>query len=149
MFLRRYLIAATVLTLTWPAQANAAPLPKLVGKTEQGAAVDLAAYKGKVVLLFFWSTECAVCLDQLPEMRRNLKGWRGKDFLIIAVNQDHAMANLNGSSPISGERCPDLEEEIGIIAVAVGHTFDDLDLVVDALDQVGSQRPLAVRQDAG
>jgi transposase len=61
----------------------------------------------------------------------------------------HVEILKKGSSPISGERCPDLEEEIGIIAVAVGHAFDDLDLVVDALDQVGSERPLAVRQDAG
>ncbi len=106
MFLRQYFIAATVLTLTWLAQANAAPLPKLVGKTEQGATVDLAAYKGKVVLLFFWSTECAVCLDQLPEMRRNLKGWRGKDFLIIAVNQDHAMANLNAYKQVLDKVAP-------------------------------------------
>ena len=67
----------------------------LVGKTGQGATVDLANDKGKVVLVFFWSTECAVCLDQLPEMRRNLNGWRGQDFLIIAVNQDRAVADLS------------------------------------------------------
>src|SRR5690606_9615635 len=37
-----------------------------------------------------------------------------------------------GSSPNSGERGPDLEEEVGVIAEAVGHALDDLDLVVDA-----------------
>lgn len=50
---------------------------------------------------------------------------------------------------MSVERRPDLQEELGVVAVAVGHTFDDLDLVVDALAQVGSQRPAAVGQDAG
>jgi hypothetical protein len=54
-----------------------------------------------------------------------------------------------GSSPISGERRSDLEEEIGVIAVALGHALDDLDLVVDALDEVGAERPSAVREDAG
>ena len=40
-----------------------------------------------------------------------------------------------GSSPNSGEGGADLEEEVGIIAEAVGNALDDLDLVVDALDQ--------------
>ena len=71
-------------------RAASAPvaLPSLSGHTPQGQAVDLAAYRGKVVMLLFWSTDCAVCLNTLPELRRNLAGWRGKDFVVIAVNQD-------------------------------------------------------------
>jgi hypothetical protein len=42
----------------------------------------------------------------------------------------------------------DLEAEAGIVAEAVGHALDDLDLVVDALDEVGTERPTAVGQDA-
>jgi peroxiredoxin len=60
----------------------------------QPAAVDLAQLRGKVVLVFFWSTDCPVCLDKLPELRRNLEGWRGKDFVIVAVSQDRSMADL-------------------------------------------------------
>ena len=87
-------------------QVHAAPPASLVGRAEQGSPVDLARYKGKVVLLYFWSTECAVCLDQLPEMRRNLKGWRGKDFQIIAVNQDRAMADLNAYEQVLDKVAP-------------------------------------------
>src|SRR4051812_42966283 len=94
MKLRCYVSAVAVVTLSVLSQAKAGSLPTLAGKTELGTAVSLSSYKGKVVLLYFWSTECAVCLDQLPEMRRNLKGWKGNDFLIIAVNQDDAMSNL-------------------------------------------------------
>jgi peroxiredoxin len=79
-------------SLCGPAQG--AQAPSLVGKTMQPAAVDLAELKGKVVLLFFWSTDCPVCLDKLPELRRNLEGWRGKDFVIVAVSQDRSMADL-------------------------------------------------------
>src|SRR5690606_14031850 len=56
-------------------------------------------------------------------------------------------ASKNGSSPKSGEGRPDLQEEVGVVPVAVGHPLDDLDLVVDAFDQIGSQRPAAVGQD--
>jgi thiol-disulfide isomerase/thioredoxin len=95
MQLKSCSIAAVLAATICLAPAQAAPPVVLVGKTAQGATVDLASYKGKVVLLFFWSTECAVCLDQLPEMRRNLNGWRGQDFLIVAVNQDRAVADLS------------------------------------------------------
>src|SRR5690606_35386166 len=54
---------------------------------------------------------------------------------------------LFGSSPKSGEGRPDLQEEVGVVPVAVGYPLDDLDLVVDAFDQIGSQRPAAVGQD--
>jgi peroxiredoxin len=66
----------------------------LVGKTMQPATVDLQQLRGKVVMLFFWSTACPVCLDKLPELRRNLQGWRGKDFVIVAVSQDRSMDDL-------------------------------------------------------
>lgn len=66
----------------------------------------LAKYKGNVVMLYFWSTECAVCLDQLPEMRRNLKGWRGKDFVILAVSQDRAMSDLNADAQVLDKVAP-------------------------------------------
>ena len=66
----------------------------LTGRTTQGERVDLKALHGKVVLVFFWSTDCPVCLDKMPEFRRNLEGWRGKDFVIVAVNQDRSMDDL-------------------------------------------------------
>jgi peroxiredoxin len=76
------------------AQAQAPQRASLVGKTMQPAAVDLQQLRGKVVMLFFWSTACPVCLDKLPELRRNLQGWRGKDFVIVAVSQDRSMDDL-------------------------------------------------------
>lgn len=78
-----------------PAAASTpAATPALAGHTPQGQAVDIAAYRGKVVMLLFWSTDCAVCLNTLPELRRNLAGWRGKDFVVVAVNQDPTERSL-------------------------------------------------------
>jgi peroxiredoxin len=85
---------------------NAMPNATLVGKTMQPATVDLAQLKGKVVLLFFWSTDCAVCLDKLPELRRNLEGWRGKDFVIVAVSQDRSMADLKAYEQVLDKVAP-------------------------------------------
>lgn len=90
--------AAALATRAQPAAVPSSAAPQaqaaLVGKTMQPARVDLAALRGKVVLVFFWSTDCPVCLDKMPELRRNLEGWRGKDFVIVAVSQDGSMADL-------------------------------------------------------
>jgi hypothetical protein len=37
-----------------------------------------------------------VCLDKLPELRRNLDGWQGKPFVILALNQDRGVEDMRG-----------------------------------------------------
>lgn len=68
--------------------------PTLSGHTSRGEALDLAQWRGQVVLVYLWSTDCPVCLDRLPELRRNLAGWSGRPFVIVAVNQDNRMADF-------------------------------------------------------
>ncbi len=75
-----------------PAPAQAAPqaasAPAIEGKTIEGAPFKLESLKGKVVLVMFWSTNCAVCRDKMPELRSNYQGWTGKPFELVAVNTD-------------------------------------------------------------
>jgi peroxiredoxin len=94
-----------VASLAAAAQTPAAK-PTLAGRTTQQAAVDLQQLRGKVVLLFFWSTDCPVCLDKLPELRRNLEGWRGKDFVIVAVSQDRSAADLKAYEQVLDRVAP-------------------------------------------
>ncbi|MES2509072.1 MAG: TlpA disulfide reductase family protein [Pseudomonadota bacterium] len=63
-------------------------MPQIEGRTIEGAAFKLASLKGKVVLVMFWSTNCAVCRDKMPELRTNYEGWKGKPFELVAVNTD-------------------------------------------------------------
>ena len=51
---------------------------------------------------------------------------------------------LKDSSRILGKGGSDFEEEVLLVAEAVGHALDDLDAVVDALKQAGVQRMAAV-----
>jgi peroxiredoxin len=104
--MKRGLTAGLLTAAALCAHAQSVQSPVLVGKTMQPATVDLAQLKGKVVLLFFWSTDCAVCLDKLPELRRNLEGWRGKDFVIVAVSQDRSMADLQAYEQVLDKVAP-------------------------------------------
>lgn len=93
---RRHLILLLLACLgaSGPLPAQTPLRGQLVGKTVQGGTVDLLHLRGQVVLVFFWSTACPVCLDKLPELRRNLDGWKGKEFHIVAVNQDRSLEDL-------------------------------------------------------
>lgn len=83
-----------------PAVAGAPPaaaltaMPQIEGKTIEGAPFKLSSLKGKVVLVMFWSTGCAVCRDKMPELRNNYEGWAGKPFELVAVNTDTRMQDF-------------------------------------------------------
>ena len=53
-----------------------------------------------------------------------------------------------GSSGNSGKGGADLEEEVVLITVSIGHSLDHFDLVVHALQRARMQRVLAVSQDS-
>lgn len=83
--------------------AAAKPTPKLLvlqATTLEGTQFDLGKLKGKVVMVFFWSTKCSVCRSHLPELRANLTGWRGKPFELVTVNVDADMADWRGYEKI-------------------------------------------------
>ena len=52
-----------------------------------------------------------------------------------------------GSSSITGESGSDIEEEVVIVSESICHTLDDLDLVIDAFEETGVQRPAAGSED--
>jgi thiol-disulfide isomerase/thioredoxin len=59
--------------------------------------------RGKVSIVFFWSTACAVCRDSLPELRTNLAGWRDKPFALVTVNVDRNPADWQAYERILGK----------------------------------------------
>ena len=54
----------------------------------KGQRLDVAKLRNQVVVVFVWSTGCAVCRDSLPELRANAAGWQTKPFTLLAVNVD-------------------------------------------------------------
>jgi thiol-disulfide isomerase/thioredoxin len=76
---------------TPPTTADAQPL--LRGNTLDGKVFDLRSLRGKVVMVVFWSTDCAVCRDKMPELRANVKGWMGQPFELISVSTDRQRSN--------------------------------------------------------
>lgn len=81
------------------AQVAAADAPatvaRLRGSTLDGRAYDLAAQRGRVVMVVLWRTDCAVCLNKMPELRANALGWKGKPFDLVTLNVDPRRADAD------------------------------------------------------
>jgi thiol-disulfide isomerase/thioredoxin len=96
------LLAATL----WVAPALAQVVPVVEGKTVEGKPFQLAALKGRVVMLMFWSTDCAVCRDKMAELRQNYQGWRGKPFELVLVSTDRRIQDLDGYEKLIAQLVP-------------------------------------------
>lgn len=102
-------IASALLAPAALAQTSAAGTPpQLLGRTLEGKPFDLQTLRGKVVMVVFWSTDCAVCRDKMPELRANVKGWAGQPFELVSVSTDRLRSNavnyqdlVNATVPMS------------------------------------------------
>lgn len=60
--------------------------PAALGKDRHGDAVDISAYRGKVVVVTFWASWCTFCRQELPALN-DLQHRAGDQWLkIVAVN---------------------------------------------------------------
>jgi thiol-disulfide isomerase/thioredoxin len=89
-----------------PASSAAGALPNIMGTTLEKKAFSLAALKGKVVLVMFWSTDCAVCRDKMPELRENVQGWADKPFEMVLISVDRRMADVDSYNAIINKSVP-------------------------------------------
>jgi thiol-disulfide isomerase/thioredoxin len=91
-------------------QNAAAPVevtePVITGNTLDKKPFALKTLKGKVVLVMFWSTDCAVCRDKMPELRENVQGWANKPFEMVLVSVDRSMRDVDGYNAIVNKSVP-------------------------------------------
>jgi thiol-disulfide isomerase/thioredoxin len=87
------------------AEAAAAQLTKvqIIGRpldlqfeSIDGSPVDLAALRGKVVLIDFWASWCPDCIRETPTVRSVYQKFKDKGFAVIGISLDkdrQAMSN--------------------------------------------------------
>ena len=66
--------------------------PKPLGNDLDGKPIDLAAYKGKVVLIDFWATWCGPCMQELPHVVAAYEQFHDRGFEIIGISLDRDRA---------------------------------------------------------
>ena len=63
--------------------------PTFSGQALDGTVYDLDQLQGKVVVLTFWTTRCAICHSEIPNLNRVAERYRGKDVVFLAVTMDN------------------------------------------------------------
>ena len=58
----------------------------------QPASLDLAKYRGKVVMIDFWASWCAPCKQAFPFMAALTKRYNPRDLVVITVNTERQRA---------------------------------------------------------
>ncbi|MBI3989364.1 MAG: TlpA family protein disulfide reductase [candidate division NC10 bacterium] len=69
--------------------------PEFALQDLDGTLRRLSDYRGKVVLLNFWSTWCTPCREEMPSMQRVYERLRKRGFDILAVS-----LNVEGKPPV-------------------------------------------------
>jgi thiol-disulfide isomerase/thioredoxin len=62
--------------------------PATAGLDLDGNSVDLARFRGRAVLVVFWSTWCRPCMAMVPHEVKLSEAYRGRPFAILGVNCD-------------------------------------------------------------
>jgi thiol-disulfide isomerase/thioredoxin len=67
--------------------------PEIASVDLDGERMSLADYRGKVVVLSFWASWCAPCMEMVPHERSLVERLRGQPFALLGVNGDENKAD--------------------------------------------------------
>ena len=70
------------------------PLGDLKFTDLKGEEIDIAQYKGKVVLVDFWAIWCGPCIGELPNVKNTYSNYHDDGFEIIGINLDRDRTRL-------------------------------------------------------
>jgi len=86
------LAAGTVACAEPQAEAKPVPAPEFSIQDLQGNTLNLAAYKGKVLVINFWATWCPPCRREIPDLIAAYKELKDKGLEILGVSVDETTA---------------------------------------------------------
>lgn len=84
IFILLLLCAPPLLAALGPGDAA----PALKGTALDGKAFDLAALKGKVVVVNLWATWCGPCREEMPLLDNFAKRYRERGVVLVGVSED-------------------------------------------------------------
>ncbi len=71
-----------------------------------GKPVDLAVFKGKIMLLDFWASWCAPCIITIPHFRDWQARWGGRGFQVIGISMDDTASEAKAAATRLGVNYP-------------------------------------------
>jgi peroxiredoxin len=85
---------------------NRKPAPAFQLATEDGKKMQLSDYRGKVVLLNFWATDCGGCVLEIPSFIEIEKTYKDRGFTAVGVSMDISYEGLKDANEAWGRVRP-------------------------------------------
>jgi thiol-disulfide isomerase/thioredoxin len=85
------------------------PAPDFVAHDHTGKEVKLSDFRGKVVLINFWASWCAVCKTEKPSLGEMANDLKSDDFVVLALASDRDWTDIltalvEGLAPAHAEK---------------------------------------------
>jgi peroxiredoxin len=108
---------AALLAVTLPAFAltTSAPAPQFSLAARGGKTINLAQYKGQVVMINFWATWCGPCRQEMPLLESIYKKYNKMGFTLLGVNVEPDSKAAEGwlkATPVSFPILFDTKSEV-------------------------------------
>jgi len=75
-------------------RAERLPLPGVRFQNDQGKALTVENFRGRVMLLNLWATWCVPCRKEMPALDRLQQQLGGPGFEVVAVSIDHSVKEV-------------------------------------------------------
>lgn len=62
--------------------------PAFAAQSISGEQINLADMQGKVVVMTFWSTKCAICHSEIPKLNQIAARYRDKNVVFLALTME-------------------------------------------------------------
>jgi cytochrome c biogenesis protein CcmG, thiol:disulfide interchange protein DsbE len=113
-------VALVVLASAWLTAAQPKSVPDVVVRRDDGAPVQLAAYKGKILLVDFWASWCVPCKTSFPALDAIYREYQGRGLEVLAINLDEARKNADAFLVAHPHRMTVLFDPKGTAPLAFG-----------------------------
>lgn len=121
-------VFALLLSVPGPAWAAAptpwrgGPAPALALKDLDGREFSLERFRGRTVIINFWATWCAPCVQELPALLRLRERYRAQGLAVVGVNIQENAARIRPFLEQLGLTFPVLRDHDGSARTAWGVT---------------------------
>jgi peroxiredoxin len=82
------------------------PAPAFALTNEAGKRVRVSDYRGKVLLLNFWATDCGGCVLEIPSFIAIESAYGAKPFTAVGISMDISYENLKNADEAWGKVRP-------------------------------------------
>jgi len=101
--------------------ANRKPAPAFRLTAETGKATQLSDYRGKVVLLNFWATDCGGCVLEIPSIINIEAAYKNRGFTVVGISMDIPYENLKDAHEAWGKVRPFIAKSKINYPILMGH----------------------------